>query len=302
MAEAEAPYVYRGAPGLVLRGTRPLPLAGAEGRASSLAVSALSVGTLVAFAAAELLTTYGSPIAGIALHAVILTALIAAAGLAGEAGAGAEPAHLSRLLYSLTLVPLIRILSLSMPLARFDPVFWYLMAGLPVFVAAVVIMGSLSLRPIAIGLRLRWSLLQPAVVALGFALGFLEYQILGPEPLIGELTLARFIVPALVLMVATGFLEEFLFRGILQTTASATLGGFAILYVSLVFAILHIGYRSATDVAFVLIIALIYGWVVRRTGSIMGVSISHGITNIMLFLVVPFITALSVRPDWLTLP
>lgn len=297
MAEAEAPYVYRGAaPELALRRTRPLPLTGAGLRAS-----ALALGTLAAFAAAELLTTYASPIAGIALHAVILTALIAA-GLAGEVEAGTETAHISRLLYSLTLVPLIRILSLAMPLARFDPVFWYLMAGLPVFLAALVTMGSLYLRPAAIGLRFSWSPLQPAVVALGFALGFLEYQILGSEPLIEELTLARFILPALILLVATGFLEEFLFRGILQTTASAALGGFAVLYVSIVFAILHIGYRSATDIVFVLMIALIYGWVVRRTGSIIGVSISHGVTNIMLFLVVPFIPALSVRPDWLTLP
>ena len=204
------------------------------------------------------------------------------------------------LLFALTLVPLIRILSLSMPLARFDPALWYLMAGLPVFLGALVIMGSLGLRPAAVGLRLNRSPLQPAVVCLGLGLGFLEYQILRPEPLIGELTLARFVLPALILLVATGFLEEFLFRGILQTSASQVLAGFAIPYVSLVFAILHIGYRSALDVAFVLVIALIYGWVARRTGSIMGVSMSHGITNIMLFLVVPFIPALA-RPHWLSL-
>ncbi|MBI2912964.1 MAG: CPBP family intramembrane metalloprotease [Chloroflexi bacterium] len=262
-------------------------------------VAGLALGSLAAFAAAELLTTYGSPIAGIALHAVILTALIAAAGAGSDI---AQPSATNRLLYSLTLVPLIRILSLSMPLARFDPALWYVMAGLPVFLAALVIMGPLGLRPAAIGLRLSRSPLQPCVVLLGFALGFFEYQILRPQPLIDELTPMSFILPALILLIATGFLEEFLFRGILQTVATPVLSGFAVLYVSLVFAILHIGYRSATDVAFVLAIALIYGWVVRRTGSIMGVSMSHGITNIMLFLVVPFIPALTVRPEWLFLP
>ncbi len=50
--------------------------------------------------------------------------------------------------------------------------------------------------------------------------------------------------------------------------------------------------------------ALLYGWVVRKTGSIMGVSVSHGVTNITLFLVVPFIplftaTSPSGQPDWL---
>ena len=294
--EAHHTYVAR----LGLTSTSPrivLPATGAPDSRRS--VAALALGSLAAFAAAELLVTYGNPIAGIVLHAVILTALIAAAGGGSDI---AQPSATNRLLYSLTLVPLIRILSLSMPLAQFDPALWYVMAGLPVFLAALVIMGPLGLRPAAIGLRLSRSPLQPFVILLGFALGFFEYQILRPEPLIEELTPMSFILPALILLIATGFLEEFLFRGILQTTATPVLSGFAVLYVSLVFAILHIGYRSATDVAFVLAIALIYGWVVRRTGSIMGVSMSHGITNIMLFLVVPFIPALTVRPEWLSLP
>ena len=297
MANAETPRAYGSSLGPALLGQRFSVRAGARVPASLLAA-----GTLGPFAASELVTTYVDPIVGIALHAIVLSALILAAGLTAEARPGAEAAHISRLLYALTLVPLIRIISLSMPLARFDAALWYLMAGLPVFLAGLVIMGGVGLRPGAVGLRLNRSPLQPAVMLLGFGLGFIEYQILRPEPLIAEPTLARFVLPALILLVATGFLEEFLFRGILQTVASGPFGGLAVIYVAVVFAILHIGYRSATDVVFVLTIALVYGWVVRRTGSIMGVSVSHGITNIVLFLVVPFIPALSVRPDWLTLP
>ncbi len=297
MTEAGVPYTYNRSLGPALSRPRIRLLQAAD------SAPFLAFSTLTSFATAELVTTFVHPIAGIALHAVILSALILAAGLSAEAEQGPGSTHTSRLLYSLTIVPLIRILSLSMPLSQFDPVLWYLMAGLPVFLAALVVIGPLGLRPASIGLRLSRSPLQPAVLALGFALGFFEYQILRPQPLIAELTLVDFALPALILLVATGFLEEFLFRGILQTTASPSLGGgFAVIYVSLVFAILHIGYRSATDVLFVLAIALIYGWVVRRTGSIMGVSMSHGITNIMLFLVVPFIPALNARPDWLTLP
>jgi len=304
VAEPRAHHIHSSSLGLTARpGRLPGPsivsLPATSAPDSRQRTGALVLGTLTAFAAAELLVTYGNPIAGIVLHAVILTSLIAAAGLGTDV---AQPSANNRLLYSLTLVPLIRILSLSMPLARFDPAVWYVMAGLPVFLAALVIMGPLRLRPAAIGLRPSWSPLQPSVAVLGFALGFFEYQILRPKPLIEDLTLSSFVLPALILLIATGFLEEFLFRGILQTTASPVLGRFAVPYVSVVFAILHIGYRSAADVAFVLAIALIYGWVVRRTGSIMGVSMSHGITNIMLFLVVPFIPALTARPDWLALP
>jgi membrane protease YdiL (CAAX protease family) len=133
----------------------------------------------------------------------------------------------------------------------------------------------------------------------GLALGFVEYHILRPDALIDDLTLRQFVVPALVIMFATGFLEEFIFRGVLQRLAEGVLGRSGLLYVSLIFAILHIGYRSASDFLFVLLIALLYGWVVRRTGSIIGVSVSHGITNITLFLLIPFIPVLAAQPDWL---
>ncbi|MFQ6019753.1 MAG: lysostaphin resistance A-like protein [Dehalococcoidia bacterium] len=261
----------------------------------ALAIAAATV-TLTVITAAELLTTYANPVSGMALHALLLSALIIAGGMGG-AGIGDETPPLSRLLYSLTLVPLIRILSLSMPLTRFDQTYWYLMAGLPVLAAILVVTMALGLHFRDIGLCLgRRPFLQLLVIALGFGLGVMEHFILNSEPLIDELTLRQFLVPALILLVATGFLEELLFRGVLQRTALPVLGPvLGLVYVSLIFAILHIGYRSALDVAFVFAIALIYAWAVRKTGSILGVSLSHGLTNIMLFLVAPFIDALSIQ-------
>ena len=38
-----------------------------------------------------------------------------------------------------------------------------------------------------------------------------------------------------------------------------------------------------------LLVALLFGFFVARTGSILGVTLSHGLTNIMLFLVIPFV-------------
>jgi len=262
----------------------------------------LAAATLAAFATAEVVTVFTDPFTGIALHGATLLALLAASGLGGR-GESVADGPLSRLLYSLALVPLIRIVSLTMPLGRFDQTYWFLAAGLPVFVAGVVIMGTLGIRPRDIGLRLtrRAAHLQLLIAVFGLALGFAEYHILRPDALIDDLTLRQFVVPALVIMFATGFLEEFIFRGVLQRLAEGVLGRSGLLYVSLIFAILHIGYRSAPDFLFVLAIALLYGWVVRRTGSIIGVSVSHGITNITLFLLVPFIPGLAAQPDWLPL-
>jgi membrane protease YdiL (CAAX protease family) len=60
-----------------------------------------------------------------------------------------------------------------------------------------------------------------------------------------------------------------------------------LLSVAVVFAILHIGWLSVLDVFFVFMIGLFFGFVVLKTKSIAGVSLSHGLTNVFLFLVMP---------------
>ncbi len=284
-----------------LLGVRPAARAMPRRLTASHLVPATALLTLAAFTIAEAVTVYTSPFTGIALHAVTMSALLVASGFGSQTDRATEH-PLSRLLLALALVPLIRIVSLTMPLGRFgDETYWFLAAGAPVFVAALVILATLGFRPRDVGLRFsrRALHLQPAVILFGFVLGFAEYHILRPDPLINDLTLRSFVVPALIPILPTGFVEEFIFRGILQRTATAALGPLAIIYVSVIFAILHIGYRSGTDMAFVFAIALLYGWVVRRTGSIIGVSVSHGVTNITLFLLMPFVSVLATQPDWL---
>jgi membrane protease YdiL (CAAX protease family) len=74
----------------------------------------------------------------------------------------------------------------------------------------------------------------------------------------------------------------------MQRSAVEALGPrVGVLGVNAVFAVLHVGWLSILDLLFVFSIGLFFGFVVLKTGSIMGVSISHGITNVVLFLVVP---------------
>ena len=63
----------------------------------------------------------------------------------------------------------------------------------------------------------------------------------------------------------------------------------AFVYVSILFAVLHIGYNSLADILFVFIVGFAFGLIVLRTGSLLGVTIAHGLTNTVLFLVVPFL-------------
>ena len=43
------------------------------------------------------------------------------------------------------------------------------------------------------------------------------------------------------------------------------------------------------DVLFVFAVGILFGEIVRRGGSILGVTLAHGITNVTLFLVMPYV-------------
>ncbi len=175
-----------------------------------------------------------------------------------------------------------------MPLADIPQIWWYLIIYTPLLAAAIVVMRILNYRPGQVGLTLKWFPVQLVIGLTGVVFGVAEYFILAPEAMVAELTWQEVWLPALILLLGTGFVEEFIFRGVLQRSAVEAFEGWGVIYVSLLFAILHIGFLSWIDVVFVFVIALFFGWVVKKTGSLLGVTLSHGITNILLYVIFPF--------------
>ena len=230
---------------------------------------------------AEVVTTFYQPILGIACHAVILIAMLIDSALV-------DRYFSSRLVVALSLIPLIRIISLSMPLADIPQIWWYPIIYVPLLAAAIVVVRLLDYKPMDIGIRFGFVPFQLVIGLAGIGLGILEYIILAPEPLITELSWQTAWLPALILALTTGFVEEFIFRGVLQKVSVEMFGGWGIVYVSFLFAVLHIGFLSWIDVIFVFAIALFFGWVVHKTRSLFGVVLCHGIINIVLFIIAPF--------------
>ncbi len=237
---------------------------------------------LLAITAAELVTVLVQPMWGLVCHAIVLIAVVMHSALASDS-------RYRHLVLSLALVPLVRIISLGMPLVDIPQIWWYPIIYVPLLAATIVVMRILGQRAREVGLNFGSLPVQLAVGLSGFLLGVAEYLILAPQPMIAELTWQEVWLPALIFLMCTGFVEEFIFRGVLQRTAVAVFGSWwGIIYVSLLFAVLHVGFLSLIDVVFVFIVALFFGWVVKKTGSLFGVTLAHGITNILLYLVVPF--------------
>lgn len=248
----------------------------------------VAIAYLAALTIAEVCTVFLSVSAGVVMHLILLLLILAHA-----TRRLAFPDH--RLWISLALTPLIRIISLSLPLSNFGLSYWFLYTSIPLFAAAIMIKRLLKVSWRDVGLTTRGLPLQFLIGLLGFGLGYMEYVILKPEPLIGEFTLQQLWWPMLILFVSTGLLEELTFRGIMQGTAVEQLGSArGIIYVAALFAVLHIGYKSLADVIFVFGVGVVFGWIVYKTRSIVGVTIAHGFTNTFLFLIMPFVSAGSI--------
>jgi hypothetical protein len=238
---------------------------------------------LLAIALAEVLTAYAAPQLGLILHGTLLVLMMIHSSLAATR-------QEQKFLFTLVLAPLIRLLSLSMPLLEFDFSNWYLVIGAPLFISVLLVYRLTGYQPQDVGLSLGTGVFWQMVIATtGLIFGYLEFRILKPEPLVESLTLQNVWLPVLILLVFTGFLEELIFRGLMQRASKDTLYRLGPVYISILFAVLHIGYRSLTDFVFVLLVGLFFSLVVERTRSILGVTLAHGLTNITLFLIFPFL-------------
>jgi membrane protease YdiL (CAAX protease family) len=233
---------------------------------------------------AEMLVTYVRPEIGAVVHVFIMVSLLVHSAVI-------DGAPISNLLLALVIAPLIRLLSLSMPLFEFDLVYWYLIISTPLFISAYSVARQLGYSWRRVGFNFNKPLLQIAAILFGFAFGITEFAILRPNPLVPVFSPEGFALAAFSLLIGTGLMEELVFRGILQQEAERTLGGGgSILFAAVIFTVLHIGWNNLLDLAFVFTAGAFWGYIFYRSRSIVGITISHAITNILLFVVLPLIT------------
>jgi membrane protease YdiL (CAAX protease family) len=189
---------------------------------------------------------------------------------------------------ALTLAPLTRLLSLALAVPGLSYVLWYPVIAIPLLTAAVQIIRQVGLSNKQLGIRLGDLPLQLMLLGGGFGLGALEYYILAPDSLVTELSWRTLWLPFVSLFICAGFIEELIFRGVLQAVALPVVRRWALLYVSLLFAVLHLGHRSLVDVVFVFVMGLLFAQLVLWGRSLLGVSLAHGLANMMLFVLMPF--------------
>lgn len=238
---------------------------------------------LILVCIAEIVTNYYNPEVGLIIHFSILSMILVHSSTE-------RSYNFANLLRCMMAIPIIRIIGLTIPLMQTQSIYWFPIIAIPLFAASVTIIKIQKLNRINLGLTFGNIPLQLTIALTGIIIGFIEYQILHPEPLIHYFNMQSLIVASILLIVSTGFAEELLFRGIIQKNAENIIGSvFGVLYTSLLFTTLHMGWNSILDWILVFGVSIFYGYIFQRTRSLFGITLSHGISNSMLFLILPFV-------------
>ncbi len=131
-------------------------------------------------------------------------------------------------------------------------------------------------------------------IVIGIPLGIMEYFVLRTAPAFPSFEVKYLIRDAIYMLGFVGLGEELLFRGLIQRALITSFGfKWGLFGASFLFAVMHLSWRSVPELGFVFVAALSLGALYYKTGSLTAPIVAHGINNVMLVAVLPYLLHLS---------
>ncbi len=229
---------------------------------------------------AELLIFKGHVEAAIVVHAINLVLLSLSTSFVAD-----------RTYQALMLLPLFRLLNMAMPVFFELTLYSYVMIYAPMYFPIYLILKSKSFSYEEIGLKTKsFFLLMPLSIVLGIVVGWGEFQIIRPEMLTPDVGLGSILKLSVAMIFFVGVVEEFMFRSVLQTVLEDRMGQVkGLLIASLTFGLMHSGYSIFAELVFVSFAGILFGLFFQKTKSLPLVALFHGVTNVSLFMIVPWL-------------
>jgi membrane protease YdiL (CAAX protease family) len=195
-----------------------------------------------------------------------------------------------RIYQALMLLPILRLVNLSMPVFLNTTLYTFIFVYAPLLVplGIIVINQRSSFEHIGITAKNL-----PAYIILSIPLGFLlglgEYLTIRPGYLIKELSIVNLLILTFIMVFFVGLVEELIFRSILQIRLEDALSvKEAVLITGLLFGLMHSGYGTFYEVLYTGFVGLFMGFAFYKTRSLPFVAILHGLVNVFLFGVLPY--------------
>lgn len=198
-----------------------------------------------------------------------------------------HPGTVYQLYTALAFIPLVRIINIAIPSKGIPESFGFLAVSVPIFTAGIIIAQAVHLTSSEMGFYFNKLYQQLLIALLGLPLGLIEFFIVRPDTKTAA-TPAGIIFRVLVFIVCTGFVEEFMFRGILYNAILKFANDKkAIFYTSFLYAVLSITEKSFLNVIYAFLVSILFCKIFGHFKSILGLSLAHGLINITLYIICP---------------
>mgnify|MGYP000138556417 CR=1 FL=1 len=195
--------------------------------------------------------------------------------------------HDATLVQVFLLVPLFRLVNLGMPVFFQLTAYWFPLIYGPLVPALVYVDRLAPDVDVSFGVR-RGLLLAPLAIPLGGLLAEVESAILQSAALIPTWSLGQLAMITVVMICFVGFVEEYLFRGLLQPVLQESFGRWTgIVAASALFGLMHSGYGIPEEMLFAGVIGFVFGVCYEYLDSLVFITIVHGVLNVFLFAVLP---------------
>jgi membrane protease YdiL (CAAX protease family) len=226
----------------------------------------------------EILLVQGQYLSGILLYSLILLVLLIYGAYRWE--------HPQRFLVVLVIPSIIRILNFTLPLGDIAPLFAQVVISIPLILVGFVYVWLFNEDRSVFVFKRRELPAYLVMIGLGAVVGLLLYQFKQPIGLMWNSALLFFFFA--FVLVATAFLEEWLYRGIMQTGLTRLMGrDLAGLVVSILYTTLQINHNSWMFIAVIFVFSWGLSWLRSRTYNLLYVCLIHGAANLMFFLILP---------------
>jgi len=239
---------------------------------------------IILIMAAEMLIYFDHVQAGLILHIIILFLLTFSIIWISET-------NFIRSVQVLLLLSLFRFLNLSMPVfseMTLDTLsYMYIPMLLPAYL--VIRYQGLHLSDIRVPFKKLPAYLLLSCVA-GAIIAWGEFQIIRPESLIPDLSLINILKLCLIMIFVVGFVEELIFRFLLQTRMELNFGNLkGLIIASLLFGFMHSGYSNSYEILYASFVGILIGYAFQKTRNLALVTLTRGFVNIFLFGLIPLL-------------
>ena len=190
---------------------------------------------------------------------------------------------------ALILLPILRLVNLSMPIFFETNLYSFVFMYIPMTIPATIISIHQKIPgEKTVDLLKKMRIYLPFSILAGLIFAEAEYSVIQTGPLIPDLSPVNLLLLTIIMIFVVGLVEEFIFRGIIQTRLEESLGpAGGILLASLLFGIMHSSYGTPYEIAYTFLAGGVLGYLFYRTKSLSLVVMIHGFINIFLFGLIP---------------